>query len=351
MAGKQAIHLVGSMPLDSAEDVFRTVCGATGGNVRRVPDGETGMRINWIRCIQDMLTAHPDFEVDPETPPLQWRQWDGKFLREIPQLKFKDGVDPDSVVFTTPYREEAVRSFEVFDRLRADGVIPDGIKFQVCVPTPLAPGYNYVAPRARADFIRVFGDHIVEAVAQLADRLPREQLALQWDVCQEVLMWEGYYDHRPDDFKEEILAVLGRVGDAVPEPVELGYHLCYGSPKDEHLIQPVDAANLVEILNGLFQTVRRSIQFVHIPVPRDRADAAYFEPLRGLNIPHETDLYLGLVHYDDVSGNDRRLDMACRYAKVDGVATECGWGRADPERVPGYLESLCRSADHLAARG
>ncbi len=90
MAGKQAIHLVGSMPLDSAEDVFRTVCGATGGNVRRVPDGETGMRINWIRCIQDMLTAHPDFEVDPETPPLQWRQWDGT------AIAVKRGSHPDA---------------------------------------------------------------------------------------------------------------------------------------------------------------------------------------------------------------------------------------------------------------
>jgi hypothetical protein len=32
--------------------------------------------------------------------------------------------------------------------------------------------------------------------------------------------------------------VLATIGDAVPPGVELGYHLCYGSPADEHLVQP-----------------------------------------------------------------------------------------------------------------
>ena len=42
-----------------------------------------------------------------------------------------------------------------------------------------------------------------------------------------------YYEPGPVDFKAETIEVLTRIGDAVPEPIELGYHLCYGSPADE----------------------------------------------------------------------------------------------------------------------
>jgi len=40
-------------------------------------------------------------------------------------------------------------------------------------------------------------------------------------------------------------------GDAVPEGVGLGFRLCYGSPADQHPVMPKDAANLMEIMNGI----------------------------------------------------------------------------------------------------
>ena len=42
------VLIVGSVPLADAEAVFRAVAGALGERVRRIPDGETGARINWI---------------------------------------------------------------------------------------------------------------------------------------------------------------------------------------------------------------------------------------------------------------------------------------------------------------
>src|SRR2546428_276832 len=41
-------HLVGSVPLASAEAVFQAVAGAIGDRLRRIPDGETGPRADWI---------------------------------------------------------------------------------------------------------------------------------------------------------------------------------------------------------------------------------------------------------------------------------------------------------------
>ena len=42
------VHLVGSIPLASADDVFDLLGRTLGNCCRRFPDGETGERKNWI---------------------------------------------------------------------------------------------------------------------------------------------------------------------------------------------------------------------------------------------------------------------------------------------------------------
>jgi len=334
------VHLVGSIPLENTETVLRTVSSKVGKHLSRLPDGETGKRIGWIKFLQEYLNnQHPDMETDTETPLLQWRQWDGVLLREVPMAKFKDGVDPKTVTFDTGYAIAGIESFTIFDTLQSDDVIPKGVKFQICIPTPLAPAYNFVSPQAQNDFIPVYTDHIIGEVEKIATTLPNDRISIQWDVCQEILMWENYYDYDRPEYKEEIFDVLSKIGNGVPEPIELGYHLCYGSPKDEHLIQPNDTTNMVEMTHGILGSLKRSIQFIHLPVPKERDDDAYFEPLKELKLPKETDLYLGLVHFDDKEGDIRRLKKAQKFVRLDGVGSECGWGRADPGRVLSLLTS------------
>ena len=94
---------------------------------------------------------------------------------------------------------------------------------------------------------------------------------------------------------------------------------------------------MVEMVNAVSAGVRRSIDFFHLPVPKPRTDDAFFAPLDGLNLRPDTELYLGLVHRDDMAGNAARLAGARRHARVDGVATECGMARGDPERFPALL--------------
>ena len=83
--------------------------------------------------------------------------------------------------------------------------------------------------------------------------------------------------------------------------------------------------------------MRRRMDFLHLPVPKDRTDDAYFAPLRDLQLPAEAALYLGLIHHADAIGDRARIDAARKVVPHFGVATECGWGRTDPARVPGLL--------------
>ena len=340
-------HLVGSVPLSDSETVFRTVCEALGPHLRRIPDGETGDRRRWIWFQRDMLWNHPDMEEDPDAGLYAVYQWDGVLLRETPYLRFRESADPATVRFPTGYAEAASASYGVYSILRDEGVIPAETRFQVSLPTPMSTGYMYVSPAARDAYLPAYERNLLEALDGILAAIPHERLSIQWDVCQEVLLFEDYFSHRPDDYKEQVYNLLARLGGRVPEAVECGYHLCYGSPADEHLVMPTDMAILVEIGNGVSAALARRLDFLHVPVPKDRTDRGYFQPLRELNLPAGAELILGLIHFDDEDGDAARIAAAREFMPSFGVASECGWGRTDPERVPGLLASHRRAVERM----
>ena len=338
------VHFVGSIPLPDGETVFRTLAEVAGPYVRRLPDGETGIRKTWIRFLQGVLAENPAIELAQDVPPFKFTQWDGKVLREIPCLRIKPGAKPDPHTFKTGYAEMAIASWSLFERLQKAGVIPAGVKFQVSLPTPIAPTYNNMVASDRAVLLPALTDHFIGEVEKIAGALPNDRIAVQWDVCQEVLAWEGYYEPGPVDFRSETLAVLTKIGDAVPAAIELGYHFCYGSPADEHCVQPKDMGIMVEMANAVGGGVRRPIEFFHMPVPKSRTDDGYFAPLGKLRLRPETELYLGLIHHDDARGDAARLAAARRHGRIDGVATECGMARGDPARLPSLLAAHVSAA-------
>ena len=344
---RPSIHLVGSVAMPDSESVFRALSSELAPWLRRIPDGETGERHRWIYWQREMLLSHLNMELDPDATPLALCQWDGELIRETELVRFKPDVDPSSVVFETGYAPAAIASYDVFRQLRDDGVIPAGVRFQVCLPTPMASGYMYISPASIEDYLPVYEKALLTALSSILDAISHHDLSIQWDICQEVLIFEDYFPYRPDDYKLQIFDQMTRLGAQVPADVELGYHLCYGTPRDEHLVMPKDTAILVEVANGLASKLQRQLDFLHMPVPRDRVDDAYYAPLAKLKLPPETELYLGLIHHQDHSGDKQRIATAQKVIPSFGIASECGWGRTDPERVPGLIESHRLAASNL----
>src|SRR5262245_29212617 len=60
------VYLVGSVPLASAQEVFETVSAALGSRVKRLPDGETGERSDWITWLEPVFAENPAFEKSGE---------------------------------------------------------------------------------------------------------------------------------------------------------------------------------------------------------------------------------------------------------------------------------------------
>jgi hypothetical protein len=85
---------------------------------------------------------------------------------------------------------------------------------------------------------------------------------------------------------------------------------------------------MTALANFVVSNASRPVTWVHMPVPIDRADDAFYEPLRELHLGPETELYLGVVHAQDgVEGTRKRMAVAARVVASFGIASECGISR------------------------
>jgi len=323
------VLLVGSVPLADAEAVFRSAAAMLGPLLRRIPDGETGARTHWVRSVKDAFYDHPDLE-PAETEGPQHR---------LPPVRIRAGVDRAAIAFGEPgYARWALESWRTFDRLQRAGAIAPQARFQVSLPTPLAPISGYVVAADMAALEPPWEAGLVRELDRILAGIPHHRLAIQWDVAKEILMLEGVFPAHFAPLMPGIVERLRRLGELVPERVELGYHLCYGDHKHRHEKEPEDTGLLTEVMNRLAAGVRRRIDWIHLPVPRGRDDEAYFRPLAEARLDPGTELYLGLVHLTDgVAGARRRIAAASRFAPAFGIACECGMGRRPPETIPELL--------------
>ena len=156
---------------------FETLSNELGSWLKRIPDGETGERHRWIYWQREMLLHHSDMEIDPDAEILPITQWDGTVIRNTELVRFKPGVNPDQVVFDTGYAAAAINSYEVFKQLRQDGVIPAQVRFQVCLPTPMASGFMYVSPNALDAYFPVYERALMKALNDILSAIPHEDFS------------------------------------------------------------------------------------------------------------------------------------------------------------------------------
>lgn len=332
-ARPSGVHIVGSFPFEDESEVFDVVADTIADRVRRLPDGETQDRryyYNWhIGIIYYMARAQ-----------LEWVSPAPDRYPALPWFKRRRGADLSQIDFGTfGYAAFARESYEKFVKMRGYGRVPGHVKFQVNMITPVIPLYGLFDAEIRAEVEPAYERALLGDLAEILDEIPHDDLAIQWEHVWDVAFWER---HVPPfwsgSVEEGVLERAVRYARLVPPEVEMGYHLCYGDFQHKHFMEPSDARVLTEMANAFTERVDRSIDFIHMPVPRDRDDDAYFAPLENLRLADSTELYLGLVHYTDgVEGTRRRIETARRHVGEFGVATECGFGRRPAEQIPDLL--------------
>ena len=324
---ERPLHLVGSVPLASAAEVFETVGSIWGPRAQRIPDGETGERTNWIAFQRMILADHPKLEAIEPSP-----------FAPFPAFGLKAGEAPPVEFGDLGYAYAAAESYGEFRRLKDDGRLPAEAKFQVSLPTPFAIVGQYLVADSHAAVEPGYRARLFHELAEILDHIPRDQLALQWDVAVEFSVIEGLRPVAFDDIHQGIVDRLIDACDQVPDGIEMGLHLCYGDSGHKHFKEPEDTGHMVSIANAVSAGAGRTIDWIHMPVPRDRSDDAYFAPLSDLALRDGCTLYLGLVHFTDgAEGTRARIAAASQRIGAFGIATECGLGRRPPETIPDLL--------------
>jgi methionine synthase II (cobalamin-independent) len=323
------VHFVGSIALDSVEEVFATLGPSLGRRLRRVPDGEPGGRRLWISWQYPLLRAQHFLKADTTRS----NPTSGFF-----PLGLAENVAPTDVRFgELGYAREARVSYQDLLAARKSGKMPAETKFQVSLPTPFAVIFPMCLPKDEPLIEKAYEHAMLNEIEAICRAIPHDDLCIQWDVCIEMLLWDGRATILRNPFSNVHDSVVDRMqvlSRAVPKDVELGFHLCYGDWEGKHFVEPEDAGKLVEVANALAEHVERRITYIHMPVPADRFDDSYFKPLTNLKLSPKTELYLGLVHPDGAENTRKRITAAANYVKDFGIATECGIARAkSPELV------------------
>ena len=343
----QDVLLVGSIPLDTVEEVFRSFGATLGGALKAMPDGEVGPRRHWISKIHyQVLSGHPELETVRRPQP------ENGVERLFPRnaadswtFKVKDGVA--RVRFGDPgwrlgYARDAVNSYFVFKTLREKGVLAKHLRFQVSLPSVNSALPPRIFPD-QGDIARIrpgYTEALAAEIGTIVQKIPHDDLAIQWDCSTEVQDAYGAIPGFPaEGAVERSLNQFRTLSPLIPEPVMLGYHLCFGTLGGWPRFAPADLSATVALANAIVEASGRRVDWIHIPILPDAPDA-FFAPLQALR-PRGAKVYLGVVHHMD--GFAQRIAAARKFLPEFGLAAYCGFGRIAPAEIPAVLD------EHLQA--
>ena len=333
------VHLIGSVPLSNEREVFTVISRELGPYISRIPDGETKERSDWITWLEPVFANHEAFE-----PSGELFQLHSAMQKRDRRYRLKPGFAAERIMFDNIlYGDIAIRSYSTFAELKQQGIVPNHCKFQV----DLVPAHSVILLYVQEDLQRTidkpFNEAVLREIDKIAAHIPHDQLSIQFDIASTVFARlersePSPYGRDKAEMRETFAGIAMRLANHVPPDVDLLFHFCYGDRAHKHVVEPTDMGDMVEFANRLARQVRRPIQLLHMPVPRDRSDDEYFAPLKGLQLSPQTEICLGLVHYTDgVDGTLARLRTARRHIENFAIATECGFGRRDPATIPELL--------------
>jgi hypothetical protein len=339
--------LVGSIPYDTAEEVFDKFGMPLASDLIALPDGEVGLRSHWISRIHyQVFAVHPDVEII-RRPQLEAERerLNPRDASDSWQFAVKDGVQRirfGDQGWRLGYARDALTSYFVFKTKQEKGELPHGLRFQVSVASP-----NSAAPprlfscEADCEIVReAYLESLVSELRLLCARIPHSDLAIQFDCATEVQDAYGAIPGRPQQGGiERNQDQIRALAPHIPPSVALGYHLCFGTLGGWPRFAPDDLSATVDLANAFIEASGRRVDWVHIPT-LDRVDDHFYEPLSRLR-PAEAKVFLGMIHHMETF--EQRLAVARRWLPNFGLAAYCGLGRTPQAGLASILR------EHMAA--
>jgi hypothetical protein len=350
--------LVGSVPLRTPAAVFRMFGSALGSQLAAIPDGEPGDRSMWV----DFLAArtyheHPKVEtIYIPTATGHPDDWKSTTLENLWQFRLKPGVTRLRFERLL-YAEDAINSYHVFHDLRERGDLPASLRFQVCVPATASATLIYFRDAADRKLVdAAYEEGMEREFAQMLETIPADDLVIQFDVCPELLDLEQPLpwtsDTPADERFDGYVSSIHRLLHAVPDEVPVGYHFCYGTLGGWPTVPMPNLALSVRYSNAVLSRASRTVDYIHMPTPRE-IDDAFVQALQDLALDSEnTKVYLGIIHPEDgLDGLRARAKIVSTKLSNYGAAYVCGFGRLPANDLPQLIDIHKAAAGTLAGAG
>ena len=338
--------LVGSVPLETVEDVMRTFGGALGPYLPAMPDGEVGERRSWVnRLSYQIFNGHQDLETLKRPKPVDGvEQLLPRSRDDAWQFRVKPGVE--RVRFGNPgsrlgYARDAVSSYFVFRTLREKGILPDGMRFQISIPAchsvirPLYFPDPADLPRIRPGFEAALAAEVEAIAAKIPHRIWRSSGIAPGNCRPSAAPARAYrrssrsrpMRRRSRGSRTPCLRMSRSASTSASAPSAAG-------PRSRRttLSRPVD------LVNAVLANIDRRVDWVHVPA-LDRTDDAFYAPLKRLDA-RGARVYLGAIH--TMATLKQRLDVARKFLPDFGLAAYCGFGRTPAERCRGFCRITSR---------
>lgn len=359
--------LVGSAPVETAEEMFLSFGRALGNYLPCIPDGEIGERQYWVEALAyRVLHGHPELETLRRPAPDEngVERWRPRGFDDEFQFRVRPGVE--KVRFGDPgwrlgYARDAINSYYVFRQLKKEGVLPSHIRFQVSIPLSYSAVTSFFPdPADHSRIVPGFTEAMRAEIRKIVEKIPPSDLAIQWDLAVEnryveaTLLKEGGAAAKK---LADILMVPNReISADIPREIALGYHSCFGTLAGWPTRQPRDLTGSVLLMNAANATAGRPVNFFHIPTLGTSRDE-FFAPLSELQ-ESQGRVYLGMIHHLNGFNVQEQIITAQKFLPDFGIAAPCGLGRV-PDR-PGaqireehkkvttnYIDAVIK--DHIAA--
>lgn len=323
----RSAHLVGSIPLDDADEAMSTALERLGPHLHTLPDGETGERRDWIIHIIESFRDHPDLEIRREG---DWSDYD-----DTPNYKVRLGHRLDGRDLDLRHVEAFEDSYPVYERLREEHD-RDDLAFQVGLPGDFDMALFTLGPTGPLLHRWPFTVATLREIHTIHARAG-DDVVFQLELPAELVA----VTQVPGLLRPLIAAWLARgiarLARRSPVGARFGLHLCLGDMNHEALGRMRDVRPLVLLTNAILDRWPdgRPLEYVHTPLAAGEdpppLDGGFYAPLGDLELPPDVRFVAGLVHEGRTVAQQRELlrlieDLLGR--AVD-VAASCGLGRRD----------------------
>ena len=133
--------------------------------------------------------------------------------------------------------------------------------------------------RSRSRIRPGFEEALAAESAVILERIPHQDLAIQWDCAWEVQAVCGGRGRAPRRTSRSDPCGADRAAlETMPDDVQLGFHFCFGTFGGWPAFAPETLGRPVDLANASSPATGRRVDWIHIPT-LDRADDAFYAPL------------------------------------------------------------------------